>query len=340
MAKGSTDWRGFKKSLETGELARLYLFYGEEGYLREYYLGMLRDQLIGGEMAAFNLVQFSGKVAFDDLIEAVESYPVMSEKKLVILRDFDPFRADEAYREKLTKLFADLPETCVLVFIFTGDWKPDKRTKLYGAFERAGEVVVFEHAGRSDLIAWIKRRFRAQKRDISTELCEYLIFLCGGGMQELIPEIEKIAAYTRRSTVRREDIDAVTTPSAEAVVFDLTDAIAAKQYTRALEILERLAAMNEEPIMIHALIGRQLRQLYASVLVHRKGGTVGDLMRICALRSEYPARRMLQAARGVPLPWVRRGVRLCAETDARLKLGEKFDALELLIAQLAQEGCA
>lgn len=338
MAKGSTDWRGFKKRLEAGDIARLYLFYGEEGYLREHYLGMLRDRVVGDGLAAFNLVEFSGEVAFDVLSEAVESYPVMSERKLVLLRDFDPFKTNEAYREKLQGLFSDLPETCVLVFVLTGDWKPDKRTKLFSAFERAGEVVVFEHAGRSDLIAWIKRRFRAHEREIGTELCEYLIFLCGEGMQALIPEIEKIAAYTRRNTVRREDIDAVTTPSTEAVVFDLTDAIAEKKYTRAFEILERLAVGKEEPIKIHALIGRQMRQLYAAALIRKKGGTPGDLMRVCALRSDYAARRIMESARGVSLSWARRGVQLCAETDARLKLGEGYGALELLLAQLAQEG--
>lgn len=336
-AKGNTKagWKKLRQDIEKQQIGRLYLFYGEERYLLGYYKEELIRAVVGDNMPEFNLIELSGKISVDSLAEAVDAYPVMSERKLVIVSDFDVFRADESTKKRLTELFLDLPEHCCLLFLFPAEFKPDKRTKLFGAISKAGEVIEFARAERHDLIAWIKRRFRAQNRTIDTSLCEYLIFYCGGLMQALIPEIDKIAAYTRRNEVRREDIDAVATPNVEAVVFDLTDALSARQYQKSLSILEKLMTLGEEPIALLALIGRQMRQLYAACLLRQRGKGTAELMRMWGMHSEYPAKIIFDAARGITLGWARTAVLLCAEIDAKLKLGAKEEMLEYLIARLA-----
>lgn len=329
------QWKKLRTDISENKVGRLYLFYGEERYLLEFYKQQLCEKLVGDMMPEFNLIELNGKINIYELCEAVDSYPVMSEKKLVIVTDFDFFKADEATRKRLSELFSDLPDYCCLVFVFPADFKPDKRLALYKTITQAGECIEFARAERSDLIAWIKRRFRAQNRNISGELCEYLMFYCGGLMQSLIPEIDKIAAYSRESEISRADIDAVATPNAEAIVFDLTDAIAQRQYKKALEILSKLMVMGEEPIVLHALIGKQMRQIYAALLLRSKGKGVQDLMRMWGMKSDYPARKIFDAARGVTLDWARQSVILCAETDKALKLGAKQEALEYFIAQIA-----
>lgn len=342
MAKKETTagWKKLRQDIANQSTGRLYLFYGEERYLLQHYKDELVRALVGDNMPEFNLIELSGKVSAETIVEAVDAYPVMSEQKLVVVSDFDIFRADEATKSKLAALFDDLPEHCCLLFLFPAEFKPDKRLKLYQAAARAGEMIEFTRPERHDLIAWIKRRFRAQERTIDTPLCEYLIFYCGGLMQALIPEIDKIAAYTRRAEVRREDIDAVATPNAEAVVFDLTDALVSRQYEKALSILEKLMMLGEEPIALLALIGRQMRQLYAACLLRQRGRGTAELMRMWGMRSEYPARILFDAARGVTPAWARMACTLCAEVDTKLKLGAKEEMLEYLIARLAacQEG--
>lgn len=338
MADDKNALSKLKRDLKAGTPARLYLFHGEESYLREHYLDMLRKVVVNDQMPEFNLIQFEGKIPVDALIEAIDSYPAMSEKKMVVVRDFDIFKADEAYRKQLESIFADLPEYVCLVFVYASlECKPDKRTKLYLSFTKHGEVISFQRAGRNDLISWVKRRFAALDREIDTPLAEYLIFYCGGLMQGLIPEIEKIGAYSKRKQVSRQDVDAVATPNPEAVVFDLTDAIASKRYREAMAIAEKLAALNQEPIQIVALIGRQFRQLYSANLILKQGQGTAELMKLWGMRSDYPAKLLLRTARQVDGQWVQLGIRLCMEADAALKLGGKSDVVEYLIARLAQD---
>ena len=62
----------------------------------------------------------------------------------------------------------------------------------------------------------------------------------------------------------RQDIDAVATPQLDAVVFQMTDAIAAGNFDKAAEVLGELLHMQEAPIKLLAVLGKQIRQLYSA----------------------------------------------------------------------------
>lgn len=338
MAKTQDGWKKVKQDISSGNIGRFYLFYGEERYLLEFYKEELKKAVVGDNLPEFNLIELTGKLSADDLTDAIESYPVMAERKFVVISDFDMFKADDVVKEKFTELLSDLPEYCCIVLIYPADFKPDKRLKLYTAMSKAGDIIEFTRADRGELSAWINRRFKALGHTIDAKETEYLVFYCGSLMQALIPEIDKIAAFAKNEKITREDIDAVATPNVEAVVFDLTDAIVARKYKTAIEILEKLTVLGEEPIALLALIGRQLRQIYTACLLRARGEGVAELMKVCNMRSEYPARIIMDASRNVTLSWARRAVILCADADSKLKLGAKSEVLEELIVRLAIDG--
>ena len=75
-----------KKDLSAGTVGSLYLFHGEEVYLRDYYLGRLRELLVGGGMEEFNLHTISGKDFTPRMLEeAVDCLPMMSGRTLVLV---------------------------------------------------------------------------------------------------------------------------------------------------------------------------------------------------------------------------------------------------------------
>ena len=62
--KSKADNAGYvklKKDLSAGTPGKLYLFHGEETYLRDHYLGKLREQLLSGGMGEFNLHELGAK---------------------------------------------------------------------------------------------------------------------------------------------------------------------------------------------------------------------------------------------------------------------------------------
>jgi DNA polymerase-3 subunit delta len=330
-----------KAALKTGNYARLYLLHGEEAYLREYYLGQLRKKLVSGPMEEFNYHRFEGKsLDLDDLSGAVEMLPMMADKTLVEVVDYDLFKTSESDREKLVAMLSDLPDYCCLVFVFdTVAYSPDGRLKkLSAAVKDNGVAVEFGKQSESLLVDWVRRRFRAAGKTIDDSQCRYLIFLTGGSMTTMGSEIDKVAAYAAGTEVTRSDIDAMVDPVLDAQVFDITNAMADKKFDVAMQKLRDIFKLQQEPIMVCAVIGSQLRRLRCARVLMGAGKGAGDLMKLCGM-GDYAARLTMTSARKFSDGWCDRAVVAAAETDYKLKTsfddGERL--VELLLMQLALE---
>ena len=348
MAK-TTDTGGLpllKRHLKSGDFARLYLFYGEERYLLEHYLGMLRKKLLDGPAADFNFHRFpQGAVDLQALTDAVEAVPMMADATLVEVDDLDFCKLSEGGRETLTALLSDIPDYCTVVFTFdTVPYKVDGRYKKFKAALERGVAVEFARQSQRDLTAWIRKHALAAGKDISDQAAEYLTFRTGGAMATLEAELQQLTAYVQGREITRADIDAVVIPVLDAQVFEITDALSAGDYAAALEKLRQLLAMQTEPILILAAIGSQMRRLlYArACLAAGKGEeALGELLKAATGRAPHPyvLRKTVSAARRLSDAFCRGAVRRCMETDWQLKrsAADPGRALELLVLSLREE---
>ena len=333
--KENIELKHLKRELKEGNPGNLYIFWGEETYLRDYYLERLQKACVPDGMEGFNVHRFQGKTLdLQALNDAVDSLPMMSPRTFVQVDDYDLFKAPEAQRNAMTSLLDDLPDYCTLVFVYdTLEYKSDARMrKLTRALKEKGLVVEFPPQQQDDLIDWIGRRFRAQGHDISGRDAQYLIFLCGDLMTGLIGEIEKIGAYAKEQRVTRSDIDAVAIPVLDAQVFRMTEALTKKDFDRAFSVLNDLLLMRQEPIMLLAVLGKHLRQLYSARVALESGKTSRFLQELWGMRSVYPAEKLMEAARRHDLAWCRHAMKRCAETDLAMKSVVGADAKERLIS--------
>ena len=330
-----------KLALRDKNPGRLYFFYGEEVFLLHHYLDQLKRKTVDELTESFNYHKLNSET-FDmqSFADAVENLPMMAERTMVQVDDVDIFKLSENDRNHMTELLADIPDYCTVVFTYiTVEFKPDKRLKkLWDAVDKNGTLVEFAQQSQKDLIAWITRHFAAYDKRISTDLCAYLIDLTGGMMTDLKSEIDKISAYSGAATIVKEDIDAVTEPVLDAVVFQMTDLLAAGNYGGALLKLQQLFKMQQEPIAILGAVGSHFRRLGTARTVLDSGRGSGDLMKLCGL-SDYPARKTMDAARRFSAAFCAKSAELVIETDYRMKTSydDSERLLELLILQLAQE---
>ena len=185
---------------------------------------------------------------------------------------------------------------------------------------------------------WVSRHFASQKKQISNELCAYLIDITGGTMTALSGEIQKICAYSGADEIRKSDIDAVTEPVLDAVVFQMTDRISEGSYDKAFQSLQQLLKMQQEPLAILGALGSQFRRLTAAKCLLDQGKSAYELQKLCGI-PDYPARKTMEAARHMDKSFCGRASVLIFETDYKMKTS--FDdsqrLLELLVLQLATE---
>ena len=338
--KKNDSYQKLKNDLSAGTLGQVYVFHGEETYLREYYLGEVKKKLVPAGFEEFNYHRLDGKaLSIQALAEAVEALPMLSERTLVVVTDCDLFKLGEEQRGKLIELLSDFPPYCCLVFVYDLIfYKPNKvMKKLLKAMEEHVQVVEFPAQGTGDLLNWIGRRFKALGKEIDKQAAEHLIFTCGGLMTGLVPEIEMIGAYARGKQVTIADINAVADPVLDARVFDMTNAITANQYDRAAVILGDLLKEQEEPILILAAIGKEIRKIYTARIALDNGKDKYWLMELWGMRSDYPAKLLMNVAGKTTAAWCDDAVKMCQKLDRRMKSEKGIDSegeLKLLLTRL------
>ena len=333
----NSAYKALLADIKAGMPGRLYVFHGEEGYLKAHCLSQLKTLLCQG-FEDFNYVFLEGeRLTADALTDALYTLP-MGERKLVVVRDYKLMAPAGDLKDQLVDMLAEVPDYVCLVFWFDAlEFKADKRLNIYKAVEKHGVLVDFPRAPASDLIPWLKRHFHARGKGIETAVCERLLFLCGYDMANLITEVEKIAAGTAGERVAPADVEALASRVLEADVFDLTDCVLAGKLERALSILRDLLDTRQEPVAILAAIIRQWQRLYGTKLAMEAGKTEKYITELCGFRSSYPAKLLMDGARGMSVDFLRRAQAWCLECDTSLKsnLGDDGRTLELLLLRLS-----
>ncbi len=328
-----------KNALKTGDFERLYLIAGEESYLKEYYLNELKQKVVDETFREFNLVELEGKsLTPEALNDAIESYPAMAERKLIVVTDFDLYKAPAAYQKVVETILDDLPEYVCLTFYYDVlEYKPDKRTKLHKRLEKAACIAEFAHMEERELISWLRRRFRALGKTIDDSTCSYMLFICGNSMTNLIGETEKAAAFATVEKIGAYHIDSVCTRVLDAVVFDLTDAISAQKFDKAVALTGDLIAQKNNEVAIFTTIARHIQRLYAAKLNEEARGGEASLFELLGTHSSYYARQIVNASRKTTLQWLRKAAQVCGETDVLLKssAADKQKLLELALLSMA-----
>ena len=344
MAKKSIsndNLQELKGAIRNIELGRLYIFHGEEVFLLNHYLGQIKSKLLDELTESFNFHRLNNET-FDiqSFADSVENMPMMAEHTLVQVDEIDLFKLPESDRNKIVEILSDIPEWCTVIFTYeTVAWKPDKRLKkLWEAIDKNGTIVEFARQGQRELIAWVSRHFMSRNKRISNDLCAYLIDITGGTMTALSGEISKICAFSGRDEITKYDIDSVTEPVLDAVVFQMTDLLGEGKYGPALQKLQTLLKMQQEPLAILGAVGGHFRRISTARTLLDNGRSSGELMKLCGI-PDYPARKTMEAARRFTPGFCRKAAELVLETDYKMKTSydDPERLLEMLILQLAQE---
>ncbi len=335
------DFSRLKTAIKNRELERLYFFHGEEVFLLHHYLDQMEKKTIDELTWDFNFHRFNSETfSVQSFSDAVEALPMMAERTFVEADEIDLFKLAEADREKMVSILEDIPDYCTVVFTYeTVEFKPDKRQKkLWEVIDRRGCIVEFAKQNQRELISWVTRHFSAHGKRISSDLSAYLIDITGGTMTALQSEIDKISAYSGADEICKADIDAVTEPVLDAVVFQMTDLLGSGEYGAALLKLQQLLKMQQEPIPILGAIGGHFRRISTARTLIDCGKNADDLMHLTGLK-DYPARKTMSAARKFSTRFCRAASELILETDYKMKTSfdDPVRLLELLILALAQE---
>ncbi|MBO7217436.1 MAG: hypothetical protein J6V50_01910 [Clostridia bacterium] len=214
-----------KSSLDSGALCSVYIIYGNDGFLKKQAINRLIAASVG-EDDGLNLLRFETDCSLQDVYDELNGFPVMADKKCVILTDFDFEQCGKNDFERLLALAGDTYETSVFVISFDAispDKKSNKFKQLLSAVERSGgAVVLLDHRTRDELARQLSASAKRQGSLLSVRNASYLIDNCSSDTQTLINELAKLCAYANGEEITKEMIDTVAVKSVEASIYDLS----------------------------------------------------------------------------------------------------------------------
>ena len=110
--KDQKAFQKLKSDLANGTVAPLYVFYGEESYLKEYYRDAVIKCAVGDGLPDFNITELSERQTTPDtLTDAVTGLPFGADKKVVIVQDYPVMRASGENKDTLTSMQENITDT-------------------------------------------------------------------------------------------------------------------------------------------------------------------------------------------------------------------------------------
>lgn len=250
----------------------MYLLFGEEVYLRKQY----RDKLIqafSNPGDSMNVTYFYGKsVNPRELIDLSETLPFFAERRLILVEKSEFFKNS---CEELAQYLGEVAATTCFIFV---EDEIDKRSKLYKAAAKAGSVIEFLPQTEETLYRWVRGKLRGVHKAITPGVFHLLVDKCGGDMETLEKEVEKLICYAwEREEITAADIEEICITQITDKIFEMVRSIGEKKQKRALNLYYDLLALKNTPFQILYMINRQF-----NILLQMKelaaAGTPGNII--------------------------------------------------------------
>ena len=307
----------------------LYFLWGEENFLLRKFVDELKQTVLKDSDESFCSFLFEGpELKIDDFESAIDTFPFMGEKSFILLKDIDYSKIKDNDQTRFLSLISNIPDYCVVCFIHQPDYKPDSRLKIIKDFRKYAKETEFTFQSEALLIKWVSKLAARSNKQISRDTAVKLIKACGGSMDRIKSETDKIISYTAGSEIRLSDVDMLTDAIDEADVFKLCEYIGRKQYDKAASSLAVLLQNPDasEIAIVAALISCYRNLGAARLVLDRKAGS--SLLKDFGLFG-YFASNASDTAKLFSEEQIKKSINLCLETDYQLKSSSQDGKAEL-----------
>lgn len=234
-----------KKQIKDKQLAKLYIFTGEEIGLMNMYINKMGTNVIRADEVQDVWPKITARTFSDD--SAI--YVVRDDKKFLGL-------------EKVWTGLQDKLKSGTLVLCFTS---LDKRSKFYKQFQ--DEIVVFDKMTEAQILQHCKKRLPG----VDAATLKYLAYLCNYDYTRVENEIDKLNRLNKPIT---EGLLAdIIIPPKDSTAFTYVDAILTGDAYNAIYDADTLLSNGESGVMLLGLLYSNFRN--AILVVGNKDGNHG-----------------------------------------------------------------
>jgi DNA polymerase-3 subunit delta len=251
-------------AIRQGQYPPLVFLFGEEDFLVEEALGRVLTAAVDESLRDFNFdVLFGSEVTLNEIVERAQAYPLMAERRVVVVKDIDRAFAVRGKPDPqspfMSYLASPLESTVLVITAATGDFLKGKTGAKppFDSLIKAASAVHFKKVYDREVPGWTSARIRARGKEIAADALELFVGYSGDSLRVVASEIEKLFTFVEdRKKITAEDVRNVVGVSRTYNVFELQKAVGARDLERSTEIAERMLRSGEAPQLMLTMLTR------------------------------------------------------------------------------------
>jgi len=227
-----SDWK-------KGIYKPVYWLEGEEEYFIDKVMKYAEVNILNESETGFNLSVFYGKDAdWAAVINSCRRYPMFAEKQVVLLKEAQQMRDID----KL-EAYVENPLGSTIFVVSYKEKKVDGRTRLAKLLKEKGVVLTTKKLYDNQLPEWTEELVQSKELSISQKALMLLVDHIGNDLSRIDNEIDKMAINLgKRKAITETDVEQYVGVSKEFNVFELQSALATKNLSKAIRIIQYFEA--------------------------------------------------------------------------------------------------
>lgn len=331
--------------IKKNKIDNFYILCGFNEDLMRENIDKIIHKSVNGDFTDLNYVKYDGNtVKYDDIYNACETLPFMSEKKVVEVYRADFLRdksanANKCGNEIMSKIQSSdfkVPEHCILIMYYVFDNNREKVSLKVKKLDKKCSVVEFTKLKGMILQKKVRELFLKRGKEIDRALLSFFCSKVENNMDIIKSEVDKLCDYTLDRPIEKQDIVDLSASKNDDDIFNLVDCLSQKKTEMALNILDELMFRGEKATSILSMIERQYGILLNLKIGMSKGQNKEELSRSLRLHP-YVCEKMMLQSRKYSMKQIIRAEELCLLTEKSLKSqgSDNKIKMELLLIRTA-----
>ncbi|HEY1657295.1 MAG TPA: DNA polymerase III subunit delta [Candidatus Sulfotelmatobacter sp.] len=270
----------FVSDLVSRKLRAAYVFVGDEAFFRKRFRDAILDHLVPGDLRDFSLFEFDlAETDLAEILDRARTPSLMAPFQVFFVRGVKNLFGRGSNEEKLAAIeeYCSNPNPDALI-VFVADHisipadirrmemqDKDRYQRIRETMGQFCGIVELARVEEGEAIRWVTDYCASRSVKIEADGARELVDALGGDMMMISNELEKLMLYVgARSRITLGDVETMVLAAKQRSLYELTDAISAKDRVRSLAVLDAILSSGdgEEAAIGHIyMLAKTFRQM-------------------------------------------------------------------------------
>ena len=251
----------FVSEVEGRKLRPVYVFVGDEAFFRNKCRDAILKSLVPNDLREFSLYEYDlAETELAEVLDRARTPSLMAPVQVFFGRGVKNLFGRGSNEDKLNAIetYAKDPNPdAVLIFVADHISIPadvrrmdmtdkERYERIREAMGPYAAIIELGRVEEGDAVRWIQEYCATREVKIDPDAARELVDSLGGDMMMISNELEKLILYVgEKKRVTVGDVETMVLAAKQRSLYELTDAISARERTRALEMLDAILCTGE-----------------------------------------------------------------------------------------------